>query len=61
MHHLLPPALCARGSYEAYAIYSFYKLMESYLEGEGVIPGKMLERVGQHCHHMFPFKVCVCV
>jgi hypothetical protein len=53
--------LCARGSYEAYAIYSFYKLMESYLEGEGVIPGKMLERVGQHCHHMFPFKVCVCV
>lgn len=45
-----------RECYEAYAIYSFYKLMESYLEGEGVIPGKMLERVGQHCHHMFPFK-----
>ncbi len=64
---LFPPVRCrARalvrvwcGSYEAYAIHSFFKLMESFLEDTDVIPTKLAARKGELCHHMFPFKYCL--
>ncbi len=36
-------------SYEAYAIYSFYKLMECYLEQTAVVSGGLLRRMGPWC------------